>query len=122
MSTKLGVSGSEATLDQPSRCGVAEEKIGQYRRMADGTLKLDYVAIKSSWRVSWSTLPKGGATSGRTEIRTEALRTGELRWSPPDEDESSDGWHTVLCSSYGEDLENVGGEEYYSINLVLDEV
>lgn len=118
MSTILGVSGSEKTLDDPFSCSARPIRIEEFRRMADGSATRDHIADKWQWRVAWRNLPLGGANSGRTEIYTEASRTGVLNWSPPDRDS---GYYTVLSRDYNEDLVNVGGEEYYSITLVLEE-
>lgn len=53
---------------------MSTERIGSDKRMADGTLRRQYVGVKRSWQVSWENLPS-------TNTKPTGIKTVDAGWS-----------------------------------------
>jgi len=94
MTTKIGVSGNEATVPDPVYDGPYEQTptmVGTSQRMIDGTRKRHIAAQKRTWRVVWA----GLTSAQRATLTTELDRKADLSWKPPD-----GGTYTVQIDSY----------------------
>ncbi len=90
MTTKLGISGNEKLLPEPdSPVSITNGLIGSSRRVADGTLKVDYITRKRSWAMRWSELTEA-QTLGTDGVVTEAIRASDLQFLPPDSGKTLD--------------------------------
>lgn len=121
MSTKLGPSGSELTLAEPHVCRYNNKLIGSSDRMWDGTYTTDYTADKDVWHVEWEELTEAQLTAG-SGVLTAADRSQALRWSPPDEEEGGDGWHTVHIGDHTISVDTVDvSPNRYNVVLEFEE-
>jgi len=82
VTTKIGLSGSEATVANPEVQSYQprEDFIGSSARALDGTLRTQIVALKRKWSVTWAA-QEGVALSG---LLTELRRLATLSWYPPE--------------------------------------
>jgi hypothetical protein len=111
MTTKIGLSGSEATVPDPiisEPYEIGSGFIGASVRTVNGTLKTHRAARKQTWRVIWRT------TSPDT-ITDELDRLSDLSWQPPE-----GGSYTVaLQGNYRKMPLNAS---LYQIEAMLEEV
>lgn len=117
MATWLGLASASVQLADPSQCGIANMKVGAYRRMASGDLKADFVqnANKMAWDVQWELL----SGTNRNAVRAEAIRTGSMVWSPPE----ASGSFNVLARDYQERLiPSGGGTIRWNLRLRLEQL
>jgi len=81
MTTKIGLSGSLATVPDPSKeMTQTDVYIASHQRALDGAALSQYVAAKKSWKVSWKHLTATQLATLLTELRRQA----HLVWEPPD--------------------------------------
>lgn len=83
MTTKIGLSGSEASVPDPllSDYVVEDNIIAGAERTLDGTLRTQFVAAKKRWpSVVW----RGITSTQRDTILTELRRMAHLSWQPPE--------------------------------------
>ena len=89
VSCKLGLSGAEATFDNPTvdpEYHEGPELLASSQRALDGTLQTCYGTYKGRWQVTWSLL----STAEKDALVTELRRASDLSWEPP-----SGGSYTV---------------------------
>lgn len=112
MTTRLGLSGSEATLKELSARDIKVEQvpIAGSSRGLDGTLNTDYVAYKLRWTVAWT----GLTSTQRDAIAAEVTRLSNLSWYPP-----TGSNYTVKVNSANWSIDNY---THYRYDLVLEQV
>lgn len=66
--------GSKITDHGRAPLNMTTERIGTDKRMADGTLRRQHVAVKRTWSVNWENLPSTNEVLG-------ALKTADGGWS-----------------------------------------
>lgn len=89
MATKIGLSGAEVTVPDPTddpEYVEGYELLAGSQRALDGTLQTCYRTAKRHWRVTWMIL----TTAQKDTLLTELVRTSDLSWMPP-----SGGTYTV---------------------------
>lgn len=72
--TIMGWNGNKITDHGRAPLNMSTERIGTDKRMADGTLRRQHVAVKRSWSVSWENLPS------TNEIQN-SFKTADGGWS-----------------------------------------
>jgi len=83
MTTKIGLSGSEASVPDPllGDYAVDDAIIAGAERTLDGTLRTQYVAAKKRWpNVVW----RGVTSTQRDTLLGELRRLAHLSWKPPE--------------------------------------
>lgn len=83
MTTKIGLSGSEASVPDPllSDYVVEDNIIAGAERTLDGTLRTQFVAAKKRWpSVVW----RGVTSTQRDTLLGELRRLAHLSWKPPE--------------------------------------
>ncbi len=106
------------TAFNPSSLDTNDDKIGESRRMGDGTLRYYHRAFKGQWTIKWN----GVKETFLPAIRTIAQLTGSFTFI---DYESASHTVMVLPGGFSHTLsaEKVSpGIKRYDITLVLDEV
>ena len=115
MTTKIGLSGSEATVLDPvvePAYEITATQLGGTRRTLSGARIRHIEAQKRTWSVTWS-----GMTSAQlTTLVTELNRQANLSWKPPD-----GGTFTVQCDTF---LTSPMPQapDYWQVTATLEEV
>jgi hypothetical protein len=110
MTTKIGLSGSEATVPDPlinEPYEIGSGFIGASTRSINGTLLTHRAARKQTWRVIWR-------TTAPDDITDELNRLANLSWQPPE-----GGTYTVSVRDYKKTPLNAS---LYQIEAFLEEV
>jgi len=110
MTTKIGLSGSEATVPDPlinEPYEIGSGFVGASVRTINGTLVTHRVARKQTWRVIWR-------TASPDTITDELDRLANLSWQPPE-----GGTYTVVVREYRKRPLNAS---LYQIDAMLEEV
>lgn len=107
------------TQFRPTSVEPEETKIGEEKRMADGTLKFYHRAIKLRWTISW----KGLIETSVAAIRTIYRLTTSFTFI----DEFGTSWTVMtlpgnLSVSMSAERTRIDGTKYYDIDLVIDQV
>jgi len=105
----------------PTNVDVEEERIGEMRRMADGTLKMYHIAYKLKWTLSWDTIHQDSydLLVARVKYRT----TSPMIYT--DENGNS---YTVITSPDGKketlsaEKQGINGKYHYDVELTLIQV
>jgi len=103
----------------PTSVEAEEDKIGESRRMGDGTLRYYHRAFKSKWTLNWTAVKEANVPA----IRTIARLTTSFTFV--DYDGVS---HTVMVlpggftTSLSAEKVDAAGIKRYDVTLVLDEV
>lgn len=114
MSTTIG----GTTVADPLTPGpaISRDIVGEYARAHDGTLLLDYTAVKRIWALEWELLTQ----SQRDTLMTKLTTVTSQSLSPPHEASS----YTILVdqTSIEEETQYLNGTSYYNIRAELKEV
>jgi hypothetical protein len=130
---------------------MSTERIGTDKRMADGTLRRQHVAVKRSWTVSWENIPStneiltgyktvDGGWSGeqmeafyhttpgvfrmvlrRGSASGLSVPTGASTLGPPFEDDNFYGVN-VMFTEFSKEVTKRGTVDFWNINVTLEEV
>ncbi len=112
MTTKIGLSGAEATVNDPLRNSEYEQRadqIGGAERALDGTRKRHLVAQKRRWTVTWVL-----TDAELSALTTELNRQADLSWQPP-----TGSTFTVQCDNY---TVRPYAKAHWILTAVLEEV
>ncbi len=107
------------TQFNPTSVDTEEEKVGDSKRMADGTMRYYHRAFKNKWSIKWSRLRE----SSFTAIRTVAQLTTSFTFK----DYDNVSWTVVILPggfkhTIAADGVDSAGVKRYDVELVLDQV
>ena len=107
------------TQFRPTSVDVEETKIGEEKRMADGTLKFYHRAVKLQWTIAWTGLVETAVAAIRTIYR--------LTTSFTFIDEFGTSWTVLtlpgnLQLSMSAEKTRIDGTKYYDVELVVTQV
>lgn len=107
------------TQFNPTSVQADEDKIGESRRMGDGTLRYYHRAFKSKWTINWTAVRETNVPA----IRTIARLTTSFTFIDYDNVSHTvmvlpGGFTTTLSAEYVD----ASGIKRYNVTLVLDEI
>jgi len=107
----------DSLIIHPSSINVEEERIGEEKRMADGTLRFFQRAIKLKWTLTWDSLDESWFTSLKGKGNSNDVIVYQ--------DEFGDTYNT-LAREFTHDLSaekiSLDNTYHYDITIVLKEV
>lgn len=115
MTTKIGLSGSEATVLDPvvePAYETTATQVGGVRRSLSGARIRHIAALKRTWSVTWA----GMTAAQLTTLTAELSRQANLSWMPPD-----GGTYTVQCDTYTASP-MPQAPDYWQVTATLEEV
>lgn len=115
MTTKIGLSGSEATVLDPvvePAYEIVAMQLGGVRRTLSGARIRHIAAQKRVWNVTWS----GMTSTQLTTLLAELNRQANLSWIPP-----NGGTYTVQCDTYTQ-TPMPQAPTYWQVTATLEEV
>jgi hypothetical protein len=127
--TTVGVTTTYFPISDHNRSplAISYEIVENRKRMADGTLRKQFIASKHKWSTSWDMLPGAAAQTvdkywGANDIETFYLAHQGSFLMEVTYSDSSVQVFNVMFSSFSKTLQKRGTYDFYSVNVDLEEV